>query len=569
MLIVMPTRSFWLMPLLLVFCCLLTSCHHHGDDMPPPVINSITPTGTIGNVGDAVMITASVTAGFPVSFGWTLSGGGTITGGSTTATPTITLSTPGTFSLDLTVTDAGGTDTDGISITVDPAIPVVLGVTPSGDIGKPNGVRSFHAGATSSPTSWLWTFDLGDGPVMFTTETVEITLPNPGTYSGSVVATNANGDSDPFDFDFDVTVPVAPGWTVQALGEARQVQITIVEHDGKPAILSTASSGRGVTLSLATTETPSSETDWTSHVIDAEGTTSGGHSQLVSIDGRLAACYLAGGDLTGERLKFAMATVATPTSASDWAIYELDGNKGGFSSGYTMAVGDGKLALAYISTTANSAVFRLSEVAHPEAIEDWETPAPALSSFGATLFFHEGDWFMTSVNGTTPYFHRSLIESPSGYSDWADRVSMPVGAPFAALGLIEGMPAAVQAGPFQGEKFPLSVVRSTAEEPDAEEDWEVLFVEPLSNRESMNATLLDAGGRPAIFATNLSESKIVLLRSVRASVLEPNPWKLVTVPLDGVLDGGMDAVVIGNHYLIAYFNRSNGRLQIAISDGLF
>ncbi|MEO7992837.1 MAG: hypothetical protein ABI743_00430, partial [bacterium] len=95
------------------------------------------------------------------------------------------------------------------------------------------------------------------------------------------------------------------------------------------------------------------------------------------------------------------------------------------------------------------------------------------------------------------------------------------------------------------------------------------FVEPLSNRESMNATLLDAAGRPAIFATNLSESKIVLLRSVRASVLEPNPWKLVTLPFDGELDGGMDAVLDGDRYVIAYFNHTQGRLQIAVSDGLF
>lgn len=264
----MAHRILRLAVLLLTLCCCLAACK--GGDFVTLVINSITPTGVVGKVGDVVIFHADVSGTGTLVYDWTLSGGGTITAGGTTDSPTVTCTTAGNFVLTLEVSDGSTTDTASDAITIDPAIPVITQVLPVGDVGLPAGTVIFSSNASSQPTSWLWTFTLGESTFLFTTATAEWDLPDSGTYAGTVVATNANGSSDPFPFEYTVTQPVAPSWRRIALGPA------LAQHEG----------------------------------------TFGGSTSCVLKDGRLAVLYNA-----PDGLRFARALVAYPEGAGDWQIH--------------------------------------------------------------------------------------------------------------------------------------------------------------------------------------------------------------------------------------------------------
>ncbi|MCG3152418.1 MAG: hypothetical protein GEEBNDBF_01715 [bacterium] len=55
-------------------------------------------------------------------------------------------------------------------------------------------------------------------PAEFDVAEPEVSLPNPGTYSGTVRASNVYGSSNTLTFKFTVGTPVVPTWTVQDLG---------------------------------------------------------------------------------------------------------------------------------------------------------------------------------------------------------------------------------------------------------------------------------------------------------------------------------------------------------------
>ncbi|MEO7993227.1 MAG: PKD domain-containing protein [bacterium] len=566
--IVASSRLSWFGHLLLMLCCLLTACHSGDEITTPPTINAITPTGTIGKVGDSIDFHADVSGDLPLTFLWSLSGGGSITSGSTTADPTVSCTEAGDFTLSLTVTNDSGSDSASDPITIDPAIPVVQSVSPTGDVGKPAGVTTFEAAVTSQPTSWSWTLNLPGGPETFITETVELTLPNPGSYSGTVTATNVSGTSDPFYFVFNVSVPEAPAWAFHAVLPVSAAQITIVEHSGKLAVLSTSDARVGLQISLATTEIPASTTDWISHIIDPDGRTSGGHGQLVSIDGRLAVLY---GNSTGSTLRFAIANVETPTSAADWTIYDL-GPTAGFDYGDTMAASDAHVAVAYWDPDLLSGAFLLSTTTHPDSLGDWDGPTETLNSIGPTLLPVEDGWLLSMISPESG-LRRSTSVSPTGPGDWIDLPGSLMNSAMAAVGFVEGQIAIVRGGPYQGFRWDLAFALATVDEPTSVDDWQRPFYDPVPGREAMSATLLEAAGRTAIFATILPDSQIYLLRSVKISVTDPAPWAFMPVLTNGTLDGGMDALVYRGHYAVAYYSGApgvtTGTMYIAISDGLF
>ncbi|HYE77316.1 MAG TPA: PKD domain-containing protein [bacterium] len=167
-----------------------------------PNLTGVTPTS--GSTATSRTFSATNTGGTPTSWSWNF-GGGATPNTSTSASPTVALGLPGTYSASVTASNAGGPSTFNFSLVVSGAagVPVISSVAPTSTAYalRPN---TFGAVASNTPTSWSWNFGGGATPNTSTSASPSVTLGNPGTYTGSVTATNGVGASVPFSFQYTV-----------------------------------------------------------------------------------------------------------------------------------------------------------------------------------------------------------------------------------------------------------------------------------------------------------------------------------------------------------------------------
>ena len=127
----------------------------------------------------------------PTSWTWSFGDGGT----STVQNPAHTYSTEGTYTVTLTATNAGGSNTvtqaGYIVVSAASAAPVASFVSTVKTGTAPLSVQ-FVDSSTNSPTSWAWSF--GDGNTS-TLENPSHTYVTAGTYTVTLTATNAGGSN--------------------------------------------------------------------------------------------------------------------------------------------------------------------------------------------------------------------------------------------------------------------------------------------------------------------------------------------------------------------------------------
>jgi Putative Ig domain len=159
---------------------------------PPPVITS--PTTATGQVGVAFSYTITATNS-PTSYNATgLPAGLTVntSTGLISGTPT----TAGTYSVTISATNAGGTGSATLTLTINPPAPVITSaLTATGQVGA---AFSYTITATNSPTSYNATvLPAGVLPaglsVNTSTGVISGTPTTAGTYSVTISATNAGG----------------------------------------------------------------------------------------------------------------------------------------------------------------------------------------------------------------------------------------------------------------------------------------------------------------------------------------------------------------------------------------
>lgn len=143
-----------------------------------------------------------LSTGGPTSWSWDFGDGNT----STSQNPVHNYTAAGTYDVSLTATNAQGTDTETkagfITVTSAPQPPVAeFSATPTS--GPAPLVVNFTDLSTGAPTSWSW--DLGDGSTTSTLQNPSYTYANPGTYTVSLTATNAQGSDTETKSDY-VTV---------------------------------------------------------------------------------------------------------------------------------------------------------------------------------------------------------------------------------------------------------------------------------------------------------------------------------------------------------------------------
>jgi len=163
---------------------------------------------------------------------WIWSFGGGLPGTANTAGPhSITFNTSGTFNIWLQVSDDNGTDDETIQITVVPcSAPTAAFAISDNTICPGDCITYDNNTSTVGPTTYAWTFEGGSPAASSSANPGFICYANPGTYTTTLVATNAFGFSS---YSQDINVVTLP--TVTAYGD------TILEM-GSSAIIGASTS---------------------------------------------------------------------------------------------------------------------------------------------------------------------------------------------------------------------------------------------------------------------------------------------------------------------------------------
>lgn len=160
------------------------------------------------------------------AWNWTFNGANTMT--STNQNPSnICWSTPGTYSVTLTVTDDNGTDDVTYQVLVQScaATPPTAAFSADTVVICANTCIDFTDESTGNPTSWNWDFG-GANPLVSTEQNpTNVCFDTPGTYAISLTVSNNAGTNQTIS---PITVLVLP--TIEALGD------TIIDIGGAAAL---------------------------------------------------------------------------------------------------------------------------------------------------------------------------------------------------------------------------------------------------------------------------------------------------------------------------------------------
>jgi PKD repeat protein len=155
---------------------------------PPALTAAFTGAPTSICTGGQVTFTDQ-SLGTPTSWSWSFPGGTPAT--SDIQNPVVTYSSPGTYSVTLTVGDGSGTNTltrtDYIT-----AADITANFTGTPTAVIVGNAVTFTDNTSCNPTSWSWSFP-GGTPATSTSQNPVVTYNTVGTYSVTLVATNASG----------------------------------------------------------------------------------------------------------------------------------------------------------------------------------------------------------------------------------------------------------------------------------------------------------------------------------------------------------------------------------------
>ena len=169
-----------------------TSCIVVTDPPPPPPVAGFTP-GSVGGEAPVTVSFSNSSTGDITGHSWTFGDGG----GSTAVNPSHTYTTAGTYTVTLTATGPGGSDTATCSsciVVTDPPPPPptapVAGFTADSSGGEAPVTVSFSDSSTGDITGYSWNF--GDGGSS-TAQNPSHTYTSAGTYSVTLTATGPGG----------------------------------------------------------------------------------------------------------------------------------------------------------------------------------------------------------------------------------------------------------------------------------------------------------------------------------------------------------------------------------------
>jgi PKD repeat protein/murein tripeptide amidase MpaA len=178
-----------------------------GGGQPPAA--DFSASATTITEGQSVDFTDLSTNG-PTSWSWTFNGG--TPSASTDQNPSVTYTTAGVYTVELTAANSYGSDTETKVdyITVNPPAPPVADFTASATTVTEGQNVTFTDLSTNNPTSWSWTFD-GGTPSSGTDQNPTVTYHTAGVYTVELIAANSGGSDTETKVDYITVNPPSPG----------------------------------------------------------------------------------------------------------------------------------------------------------------------------------------------------------------------------------------------------------------------------------------------------------------------------------------------------------------------
>ena len=482
-----------------------------------PVIQSVAPSGTAGRAGDHVQFVATV-GGNPNAWQWHF-GGGILPTDSLDSSPSVILSGPGDFSGTVTACNVTGcSETMSFTYHVDPGTnpaPKVVSVSPSGNAGFPAARARLSARTDVQVTDWFWSVETGAGSLDDPRFAEPIlTLGDPGTYQGHVIACGSGGCSDPEPFTVKVTAPGSwATYTIPPVAKAGQiygVSVAILA-DGTPAILYYRNDGDGLQFVTSSRPVPRSADDW--KTLPCELTSFTMNPVLMVRDG-IPIALLSDGIMVANSDK--------PDSSGGWTMHA------GFVPPHASACLYGE----QIALRNNDSHMRVSRIPLPVTNTDWSDSVPLGSPITLGPVTLAGRLYVCGDATTDGMpIASTAVPIPETSTAWQafSFVGPPAGATPVGFALREGAPLVT----FVQEKVHLSQAQSPDVIPNGASEWRISPIGDLTANYLSSPCALQ--GSPLIAAVKLTPSgndypnvSTVLYLPASSSPVDPNAWGVQT-----------------------------------------
>lgn len=191
----------------------------NGAGIPQPPVADFTADNTSITEGGSVQFTDL--SSDATAWSWTFAGG--TPENSTTQHPNITYNTAGVYTVELTVSNADGTDTetktDYITV-IEVLYPPVADFTSNTNTIEEGETIQFNDQSSNNPDSWSWSFEGANTPNS-TDQNPAVSYSTAGTYSVTLVAANADGTDTEVKTGYVTVNPVLS-----------QVELTFTDFEG-------------------------------------------------------------------------------------------------------------------------------------------------------------------------------------------------------------------------------------------------------------------------------------------------------------------------------------------------
>lgn len=393
------------------------------------------------------------------------------------------------------------------------APPVIISVSPIGTIGAPCQDVMFSAVIDNNPTSWSWDFGGGAAPNTSILESPTVTLAGPGTYNGTLTASNAGGSSAPFPFSYTVAAGPTPTWQTHNVGPVTALSFeydyaSVVSHEGRIAVAYNSGNGGSAAtccdafFAISNNANPTSQSDWTVSSILAAGF-QGQNMSMISYNGQLVASWR---DSTAGAVRVAISQVAIPNGEGDWQTYTLEGGFTGLD--IELNTVNGLLGMSYGGGSPTTLRFARATTATPT---------------------NSGHWLWHTANSTP------TVGNDTGW------------IPF------NGVPVVVHRNYNTGD---ILMARATSAAPSSSADWVHTVIEAAgTGTTAYNGTSLgisETGGRLAVVYNDTVAQVMTFNLATVATPAGPSDWLRYDLDPVGDLAGDLDMKSVNGRLMLFY-----------------
>lgn len=465
------------------------------------VVNDVSPTGIIGQVGDTVSFDASSNQAVD-GYIWNFDGG-TVEKLSREIDPEVTLSEAGTFSGTVRAyTENRDSPEYRFEYVVEPGPPpppTILEVSPTGELGFAGDRITFSATTNVPVDTYEWDFGNGTVEQHYSVASPEVELTSWGYYEGELRVGADGNFSEPFEFSYRVALDPPP--------------IPVI-HGVTP----TGPIGGTGTLAWLSADADNDPAGYAWNFVDGVEELhpgSGDDDQLVRLtkSGSFTASVTAHNSTgTSEPYEFSFEITAPPSLG--WQSHEVDRVVG--LSTCSIAVIGNRPALAY--RVAHGYRYASALTASPLSAADWQAHDFSLNNSGSATTHNRPTVGLINQNerptilyrpmwDTRAWIARATTQAPQSMDDWY-QYPLPVSV---AISTAPSMRRDVQlqsrGGRLEATQWSfggLVYCRAAVEEPGSASDWAFSTVE-VSPYAGV-VTLTQSVGLPSILVTQIHES---------------------------------------------------------------